>query len=115
MTRRQILDSSKLKEFADDSFKFDENERKLSKRVENTGGKKKLLVMSNFSFSHSVFKRLVSQGHQKMSLCGNPFSTSLLKTLSRVGKGEIARIEQFLVFPHCFLPFWRPLCHLHQI
>ena len=53
--RRQILDSSKLKEFADDNFKFDENGRKLSKGVENT-----------------------------------------------VGKGEIARNEQLLLFPQCF-------------
>ena len=52
ITRRQILDSSKLKEFADDNFEFDENGRKFSKRVENT-----------------------------------------------VGKGEIARYEQFLLFP----------------
>ena len=52
---RQILDSSKLKEFADDNFKFDENGRKLSKWVENT-----------------------------------------------VGKGEIARHGQFLLFPQCF-------------
>ena len=37
--RRQILDSSKLKEFADDNFKFDENGRKLSKLVQNTVGK----------------------------------------------------------------------------
>ena len=51
----QILDSSKLKEFADENFRFDENGRKLSKRVENT-----------------------------------------------VGKGEIARYEQFLLFPQCF-------------
>ena len=35
------------------------------------GKKEKLLVTSNFSFSHSVFKRLVSQGRQKASLCGN--------------------------------------------
>ena len=55
ITRRQILDSSKLKEFADDNFKFHENERKLSKQVDNT-----------------------------------------------VGKGEIARYEQFLIFPQCF-------------
>ena len=55
ITRRQILDSSKLKEFADNNFKFDENGRKLSKQVENT-----------------------------------------------VGKGEIARNEQFLLFPQCF-------------
>ena len=33
---QQILDSTKLKEFADDNFKFDENGRELSKRVENT-------------------------------------------------------------------------------
>ena len=45
----------KLKEFADDNFKFDENSKKLSKWVENT-----------------------------------------------VGKGEIARYEQFLLFPQCF-------------
>ena len=35
----KILDSSKLKDFADDNFKFDENGRKLSKLVENTVGK----------------------------------------------------------------------------
>ena len=32
-----------------------------------------------------------------------------------VGKGEIARNEQFLLFPQCFLPFWRPLCLFHYI
>ena len=53
--KRQILDSTKLKEFADDNFKFDENGGKSSKRIENT-----------------------------------------------VGKGEIARYEQFLLFPQCF-------------
>ena len=39
ITRGQILDSSKLKDFADDNFKFDENSRKLFKPVENTMGK----------------------------------------------------------------------------
>ena len=71
ITRRQVLDSSKLKEFADDNFKFDENGRKLSKWVENTLGKGEIALTSNFSFSHSVFKRLVSQGRQKVSLSGN--------------------------------------------
>ena len=51
----KILDSSKLKQSADDNFEFDENTRKLSQRVENT-----------------------------------------------VGKGEIARYEQFVLFPLCF-------------
>ena len=53
--KRQNLDSSKLKHFADDNFKFDENGSNFSKRVENL-----------------------------------------------VGKGEIARYEQFLIFPQCF-------------
>ena len=30
------------------------------------------------------------------------------------GKGEIARNEQFLLFPQCFLPIWRTICHFHQ-
>ena len=55
ITRRQILDSSKWKGFADDNFRFDENGSKLSKHLENI-----------------------------------------------VGKGEIARYEQFLLFPQCF-------------
>ena len=53
--KRQILDSSNLKQFADGNFKFDENGKKLSKTVENT-----------------------------------------------VGESEIARYEQFLLFPQCF-------------
>ena len=51
----KFFNKSKLKEFADDNFEFDENGRWFSKRVENT-----------------------------------------------VGKGEIARYEQFLLFPLCF-------------
>ena len=55
LSQTQILESSKLIEFADDNLKFVENERKISERIENT-----------------------------------------------VGKGEIARYEQFLLFPQCF-------------
>ena len=77
ITRRQILDSSKLKESADDHLKFDENGNKLSKRVETLWKKEKLPVTSNFSFSHSVFKRLVSPGRQKVLLCGNGLCRSI--------------------------------------
>ena len=55
LPKRQILDPSKLKEFAEDNFRFDENGGKFFKWVENT-----------------------------------------------VEKGEIARYEQFLLFPQCF-------------
>ena len=58
--------------FADDSSKFDEYGRKFTKWVENTVGKGEIAHnTSNFSFSHSVFKRPVSHGRQKVSLCGN--------------------------------------------
>ena len=40
--------------------------------------KEKLLVASNFSFSHCVVKRPVSQGRQKVSLCGNGLTTLLI-------------------------------------
>ena len=53
--KQKILDSSKLKEFAGQNFKFHDNGKKFPKRVENT-----------------------------------------------VGKGEIARYEQFLLFPKTF-------------
>ena len=53
--------------------------------------------------------------------CINPFTNkpwflrvcgaNLLKTL---GKAEIARNEQFLLFPLCFPPVWRTSCHFHQ-
>ena len=32
-----------------------------------------------------------------------------------VGKGEIARNDQFLLFPQCFLPAWITFCHFRQI
>ena len=69
--KRHILDSSKLKEFTDDNFKLDEKDRKFSKRVENTVGKGEIAhFMSNFSFSHSVFKRLVLLTRINQSLFG---------------------------------------------
>ena len=67
----KILDTSKLKLSADDNFKFDENSRKFSKWVETIGGKWEIARYEQFPlFSHSVFKRLVSEGRQKVSFCG---------------------------------------------
>ena len=37
--KQQVLDFSKLREFADDYFEFNEIEKKFFKPVENTGGK----------------------------------------------------------------------------
>ena len=68
ITRRQILDSSELKEFANDNFKFDENGRKLSKWVENTVGKGEIAHLQAISpfptaFSKGLFPRGVKRRH----------------------------------------------------
>ena len=51
----KILDSSKLKKFADDNFKFDENGRMCLKWVENTG-KRSCLFRAISPFS-AVFSK----------------------------------------------------------
>ena len=44
------------------------------------------------------------------------FTCLLYKTFENtVGKGEIARYKQFLLFPQCFLPILRTFCHFHRI
>ena len=65
-----ILDSSNLKEFADDICKLDVNGEKLSKQVERNWEKEKLLFTSNFSYSKSVFKTLVLQICETTGLIG---------------------------------------------
>ena len=40
--KQQVLDSSKLKEFADNKFKFDEDGRKFSKWIKKTLGKREV-------------------------------------------------------------------------
>ena len=60
--RRQILDSSKLKEFADDNFKFDENDRKLSKWVENTVGKGEIAHYEQFLLFSQCFQKACFPG-----------------------------------------------------
>ena len=46
--KHQILDSSKLKEFVDDSFKLDEDGRKFSNWVKNTEGKREIAPYEQF-------------------------------------------------------------------
>ena len=65
ITRRQILDSSKLKEFADDNFKFDENGRKLSKQVENTVGKGEIALYEQFLIFPQCFQKACFPGASK--------------------------------------------------
>ena len=58
----------------------------------------------------------IMEMHQRFPKQALVFTCLLYKPFENtVVKGEIARNEQFLLFPHCFLPFWRTFCHIHQI
>ena len=58
-----FLDRSILKASADDKINVNENFDFVLGRVENiVGEKEKMLITSIFSFSHNVFKWLLSQG-----------------------------------------------------
>ena len=63
-------DWSKSKECADDNFKFDKNGRMLSIQTgrKPCGKKEKLLVTSNFSLFHNVFKRLILHTRKNQGL-----------------------------------------------
>ena len=67
----KILDQPKLKVFAVNKFNITKMIISVIDRVENIVGKGEIAGTSNFSFSHNVFKRLLSQTRQKVSLCGN--------------------------------------------
>ena len=57
--------------FADDNSKFYDNSGKFHKYGRKyCGEKEKLLVASNFSFTHSVFRRLVLHTRKNQGLFG---------------------------------------------
>ena len=65
ITRQQILDSSKLKEFTDDNLKFDENGRKLPKRVEKNVGKGEIARYEHFLILPQFFQKDCFPGASK--------------------------------------------------
>ena len=52
-----MLDSSKLKDFADDNLKFEENGRKLFKPIENTVGKGEIAHYEQFLLFPQCFQK----------------------------------------------------------
>ena len=64
----QIVDSSKLKEFADDNFICDENGVKFSKWVENTGGNGEIAHIKQFLLFSSTGRRPASYCHCVVSV-----------------------------------------------
>ena len=68
--KQHILNSSKLKEFADDNFKLDEYGGKFSKRVENTVGKAEIARDEQFLLYPQCFKRPILQTLKNQGLFG---------------------------------------------
>ena len=55
--KRLILNSSKLKEFTDDNFKFDKNGEKFSKGAQNTVGKGEIALYEQFLLFPQCFQK----------------------------------------------------------
>ena len=68
--------------------------------------KEKLLITSNFSFSHSVFKRLVFQGRQKVSLCGNGLTLYQATKILTLTKLKAFADDKFIVAKMMISVFW---------
>ena len=62
--------------------------------------KKKLLVASNFSFSRSVFKRLVLQICKNQGLFGKGLKVKVQKNIGCNEENDLSKY--FLLFPLCF-------------
>ena len=60
-----MLDISKLKDFADDNLKFEENGRKFFKPVENTVGKGEIACYEQFLLFPQCFQKACFQGASK--------------------------------------------------
>ena len=61
----KILDRFKLKQSADDNFRFDENSRKFSKWVENTVGKGEIAPYEQFFLFPQCFQKACFPGASK--------------------------------------------------
>ena len=57
LSQRQILDCSKLKEFAEDNLKFDENGSKFSEQIENAVGKGEIAGYKQFLLFPQCFQK----------------------------------------------------------
>ena len=83
-----MLDSSKLKEFADDNFRFDENGKKLSKQVENTVGKGEIAHYKQFLLFPQCFQKACFSGASKGVIVWEWVKTAVL-TSSRQSRLKI--------------------------
>ena len=76
----------------------------LLDRLENTAYQQFLLFLHCFLMPSFLTLSQTNPG----------FYVSVVQVFVKtLGKGEIARKEQCLIFPQCFLPFWRTFHQVH--
>ena len=109
------MEVTKLKAFADDKLNVAKMMSFLRDRTENTKEKKNA-DYQHFLLSPQCFPKPSSLGALTLPKQALVFMCLQYKSFENtVGKGEIARNEQFVLFPKCFLSVWRSFCHFHQI
>ena len=80
--------TSKLKDFADDNFKFDKNGRKLSNRVENTGGKGEIACYEQFLLFLQCFQKACFPGASKGVIVWD-----------KLYRWEVTRLQSIVIHP----------------
>ena len=73
------MSNFRLKQFEDDNFKFDENGRCFSKRVENTVGKGEIAPCEQFLLFPQWFQRLLLQTRKNKGLFGKGLTEFVTK------------------------------------
>ena len=68
LSKRQILDYSKLEEFADDNIRFDENGTKFFRWVENIVGKGEIARCEQFPLCPQCFQKTGTVDRKKPGL-----------------------------------------------
>ena len=108
--RQQILDSSKLKEFADDNFKFKESGGKFSKWVEYTEGKGEIARCGQCLLFPQCFQMSCAADTLKPGLVCEMvnYSANYVKTLWE--KGVNTGNQHFLYFPKMLSTLLKKKC-----
>ena len=110
-----------MKEFADDNFKFEENDRKLSKQVENTVGKGEIACYEQFLLFPQCFQKACFPGASKVvivwervkmssAICFNLDQSNILSSvaglilLEKMMTFDVPEVNVF--FKHCTQHFY---------
>ena len=119
-----------MKEFADDNFKFEENDRKLSKQVENTVGKGEIACYEQFLLFPQCFQKACFPGASKVvivwervkmssAICFNLDQSNILSSvaglilLEKMMTFDVPEVnvffkhcnQHFYLFPQCILSY----------